>query len=279
MAQVQQLCEAVKRVTDEGRAVVVAGDFNICLQPVFDNGELYQLLAREMSGVCGLSDSFSDPALVSFPADRACYDHVFSNCVERGARMVSNTLRRGERPFSDHCGLDVTLSRRFGIVQYQAKHRQEVVHIFSANLTEEWGAYGAEVLEKVAVPYIAHSCSTDLADIPTVYAKFWVCVDRDAQDRVVGMVGLQRTGPAEGELRRMHFRPEYRGQGLGSKLVAALLFYARFHGYETVELSTPEHNKAGMRFYKRCGFLECERRTPVPGSNGRFMLEHFRYNL
>ena len=278
-AQVEQLCEAVKQVTDAGKAVVVAGDFNICVQPIFDHGELYEFLARQMSQ-CGLTDSFCDASVVTFPADRACYDHVFTNCVEHKARIVSNRLRKGERPFSDHCGVESMLSRRFGIVLYdEAKHRKQVMDIFAANLTEEWGAYGPEVLQQVAVPYIAHSCSTDLANVAAVYAKFWVCVDREADNQVVGMVGLQRTAPETGELRRMHFRQNFRGQGLGTKLMAALLFFARFNGFKSIELSTPELNKAGMRFYERSGFVRSNKRTPVPGSNGRFQLQGFRILL
>ncbi len=270
--QLAQLMSAVKRAAQEKKAIVAAGDFNICIQHVWDKGEGYANLARSMSE-CGLVDFFGEFSDMSFALDRACYDHIFSNCRLQEKQIRSNRTSHRLPELSDHCGLEAVVSNRFKFLLFDdALHREAVIEIFTENLKEEWSVHGPAVVAKVALPYIATSCAGDLATINSTYFRFLVCVDRDNNDQVVGMVGLERIEEKKGELRRMHLRKAFRGSGLGTGLVALLLFSAAYNGFESVILGTPQHNVRSVRFYEKCGFSLSRRRELVPNSDTVMML-------
>jgi RimJ/RimL family protein N-acetyltransferase len=50
--------------------------------------------------------------------------------------------------------------------------------------------------------------------------------------------------------------PEFRGQGLGSQLVSAVLAHAKTFGLEKVELHVYTTNVAAIALYKKFGFVE-----------------------
>jgi putative acetyltransferase len=60
------------------------------------------------------------------------------------------------------------------------------------------------------------------------------------------------------ELKRMYVRPECRGQGIAEAIIGKLESAAKDFGLTTVRLETGIEQVAAMRFYKRCGYSECE---------------------
>lgn len=50
--------------------------------------------------------------------------------------------------------------------------------------------------------------------------------------------------------------PEWRGQGVGTALITALLDIARQHGFERVEIGVAEANARALALYQRLGFEE-----------------------
>ena len=54
----------------------------------------------------------------------------------------------------------------------------------------------------------------------------------------------------------MGLLPEYRGQGLGSKLLASVLEHAKKFGLEKVELHVYTSNISAIALYKKFGFEE-----------------------
>ncbi len=52
----------------------------------------------------------------------------------------------------------------------------------------------------------------------------------------------------------MGLLPEYRGQGLGSQLLAKVLDHAKTFGFEKVELHVYSSNTAAVKLYKKFGF-------------------------
>ena len=66
--------------------------------------------------------------------------------------------------------------------------------------------------------------------------------------------------------------PEYRGKGIGSKLLNVLLIKASEYGYNAISLSVNKHNKA-INLYKRTGFvIYCEE------DNAFTMVKHLKDN-
>jgi GNAT superfamily N-acetyltransferase len=84
-------------------------------------------------------------------------------------------------------------------------------------------------------------------------------VARDDAGRVTGMVSLLFTvSTAMGQpvcwLEDMVVRKDQRGLGLGSKLLAHAVSYARAQGFGRITLLTDRLNEQAQRFYARHGF-------------------------
>jgi len=78
---------------------------------------------------------------------------------------------------------------------------------------------------------------------------------------LVGCGILVAEPPGAGRLVRMSVRKDQRGQGLGKRLVYALLEEARFRGYARVVCETTDTWHDAITLYTRCGFTEVDRRN------------------
>lgn len=58
------------------------------------------------------------------------------------------------------------------------------------------------------------------------------------------------------ELRKMYFRPEVRGRGLGRELLVDLIERAKAGGFDRVVLETASNLTAAIGLYQRFGFTE-----------------------
>lgn len=100
----------------------------------------------------------------------------------------------------------------------------------------------------------------DLADVPASYQDrggvFRVIVDED--DRIVGCGGLYPLASGVAELRKMYFRPEIRGLGLGRVLLEDLVAEARRREFTRIELETASNLTAAIALYQRAGFVETD---------------------
>jgi putative acetyltransferase len=81
---------------------------------------------------------------------------------------------------------------------------------------------------------------------------FWVARDTTT-GALVGCVGLKRSGPTLGHLRRLAVHPDYHREGIATALVAALITEARAMGLTTIRLGTGEKENA-RPLYERAGF-------------------------
>ncbi len=111
---------------------------------------------------------------------------------------------------------------------------------------------------------------TDLDDPDAVYAALWVAL---AQDEVVGSVALRDLGEGALELKRMYLRPKARGRGLGKRLLAIALDYARECGAHVVKLDTSERMETARHLYEAYGFVR------VPGYAPRQGQQRLLYEL
>ena len=99
----------------------------------------------------------------------------------------------------------------------------------------------------------------DLGQIPSFYqvdnGNFWVAV---AEVDVVGTISLLDIGSAQGALRKMFVRKEFRGREVGTavRLLDALFAWSAAHSIREVFLGTTPHFLAAHRFYEKHGFCE-----------------------
>lgn len=99
----------------------------------------------------------------------------------------------------------------------------------------------------------------DLHDIPGIYKRgsgnFWVAL---SGARVVGTISLLDIGGAQGALRKMFVRPEYRGPNhqVARRLLETLIEWCQDKTLREVFLGTTAKFVAAHRFYEKWGFAE-----------------------
>jgi len=74
---------------------------------------------------------------------------------------------------------------------------------------------------------------------------------------LAGMGGLRHLRPGVAEIKRIYFRPEFRGLKMGRHMLDRLLTDARAFGYQSVCLDTGPFMKSAHRLYETNGFSDC----------------------
>jgi ribosomal protein S18 acetylase RimI-like enzyme len=79
----------------------------------------------------------------------------------------------------------------------------------------------------------------------------------EVDGKLAGMGGLRPLGSGAVEVKRVYFRPEFRGMKLGDAMVERLIADAQSFGYERARLDTAPFMKAAQGIYERHGFTDC----------------------
>ena len=139
-------------------------------------------------------------------------------------------------------------------------HKDELIQLNVEYLS--WVFEGIENLFGVPADQIVGMPANEY--VPSVIEK--VCGDPPPKGvfylvkvdgKLAGMGGLRflRTGAAE--IKRIYFRPEFRGMQLGERMLGRLMADARSFGYQTVCLDTALFMKSAHRIYETNGFSDC----------------------
>jgi GNAT superfamily N-acetyltransferase len=88
-------------------------------------------------------------------------------------------------------------------------------------------------------------------EIITPGGFIWVAL---CDDQVVGTAALVKEADQCYELAKMSVAPEYRGQGVGRKLIDTCLDKARALGAKKVELFSNHQLSTALKLYERVGF-------------------------
>jgi putative acetyltransferase len=132
------------------------------------------------------------------------------------------------------------------------------VRIQSANLdTPEFAALidtHAELMLSLSPPGSCHFLPMDGLKRPDV--TVWEMRDGET---LVGCGALQHLSDTHGEVKSMHTLSEYRGAGLGRKMLEHVIAVARERGYERLSLETGsmEGFKPSRTLYQGFGFDIC----------------------
>jgi DNA-binding MarR family transcriptional regulator/predicted GNAT family N-acyltransferase len=82
--------------------------------------------------------------------------------------------------------------------------------------------------------------------------------------------GVQTIGPRVGELKRMWVHDDWRGAGLGSRLLRTLEDRARALGHQTLRLDTNKALTEAVSMYERAGYVVTERYNDNPWATDFF---------
>jgi len=87
-----------------------------------------------------------------------------------------------------------------------------------------------------------------------------------ADGEAIGCIALRRLPRPRksGEIKRLYVRMGHRGQGIAETLLKALEAYAMEHGYARLYLDSKKDLMPAIRFYRRHGYLPCERYNDNP---------------
>ncbi len=103
--------------------------------------------------------------------------------------------------------------------------------------------------------YIASALCQEIDRIPEYYNEkggaFWVAV---IDARVVGMFGLEPSGPEAMELRRMYVDPDWRRRGIARKMLQFAEDHCRAHHLSRLDLSTSEVQSDALSLYRNAGY-------------------------
>ncbi len=146
------------------------------------------------------------------------------------------------------------------LVADAAAHRDELIELnveylswVFAGIEELFGIPADEVVGMSAREYASRVIDKVCGDPPPRGIFYLVRVDAG----LAGMGGLRflRTGVAE--IKRIYFRPAFRGMKLGELTLRRLLADAGAFGYESVCLETALFMKSAHRLYEANGFSDC----------------------
>ncbi|MEM6820438.1 MAG: GNAT family N-acetyltransferase [Verrucomicrobiota bacterium] len=112
------------------------------------------------------------------------------------------------------------------------------------------------VLADYDLQVFPESTDADLKDIEGHYINRGGAFDvyLNAQEEIVGTVGLYRIDDRICELRKMYLYPEQRGKGIGKQLLEHALLKAKHLEFSQVTLETASKLKEAIHLYKRYGF-------------------------
>ncbi len=122
-----------------------------------------------------------------------------------------------------------------------------------AGIEKHFGVPADSVLGMPAHEYVPTVIEKVCGQSPPAGVFYLVTVDGE----LAGMGGLRRLGDRDAEIKRIYFRPAFRGRGLGEAMLNRLLADAGAFGYGRALLDSAPFMAAAQRVYERSGFVDC----------------------
>jgi len=104
------------------------------------------------------------------------------------------------------------------------------------------------------------------------YAYYYV-VEKD--DQIIGYIGLWCVFE-KGQITNFYIMPDYRGEGIGNKVILFALNHFDDYGVKTITLEVRESNSVAFSLYQKHGFTEggIRKNYYENGENARLMIKN-----
>ena len=111
--QIEQIVHHIEEHPIENSTTIICGDLNICPQRIYDNGEQYSFLKKQMNAI-GLQDLWNETESIPTENSGGSLDHIFLDKKESWfveEKLILSIRNRDQLNISDHLGISVTLRK------------------------------------------------------------------------------------------------------------------------------------------------------------------------
>lgn len=199
-----------------------------------EDGRLYYLYLTDegketMEKLDGLSDKQIDQMISQLGAQNR-------KRLAAGMETIENAL--SGNPSADEEKISIRSELRPGDVGY-------LIHLHGWIYAEECG------YNHVFEGYVCKTFYAFFENYDPDKDRFWFA---EANGQMVGAIAIVGHSPEKAQLRWFILHPEYRGKGLGKKLLKEAIQYGREKGYGHIFLETTDDQEAAIHMYKKAGF-------------------------
>ena len=153
-----------------------------------------------------------------------------------GMEMVENAL--AEKPVFTEETMNIRCELRPGDIGY-------LIHLHGWIYAEECG------YNHVFEGYVCKTFYEFFENYNPEKDRFWFA---EANGKMIGAIAIVGHSAKRAQLRWFILHPEFRGKGLGKKLLNEAVQYSRERGYRHVFLETTEDQKTAIHMYMQAGF-------------------------
>lgn len=139
------------------------------------------------------------------------------------------------------CALDQIVIR----TELQSGDLGYIIHLHGRLYAEECG-YGVGF-----EAYVAHGLAEFYKQYDPEKDRIWIC---EHGGRIIGFLALMHRGETVAQLRYFLLLPEYRGIGLGKRLMELYMAHLKQAGYQSTYLWTTREQQTAIALYQRFGF-------------------------
>jgi len=199
-----------------------------------DDGRLYYLYLTEAGkGIMAELNDMSDQQIQQLLAQLRDNNQLE---LVKGMQVIEQAL--ANRPSPEKEEIRIRCDLRPGDIGY-------LIHLHGWIYAQDCG------YNHVFEGYVCKTFYEFMANYHSDKDRLWFA---EANGEIVGAIAIVGHSPERAQLRWFILHPEFRGRGLGQRLLKEALQYSRDKGYRQLFLETTDDQQTAIRMYTKVGF-------------------------